>query len=166
MARTSKRVQAAAPVKREKVYSAGIYARLSVEGTDRKNESIENQIGICREYIQAHGDMELFDCYSDLGSTGTNFRRDDFERLMADVRMRKVDCIVVKDLSRFGRDYIEAGDSQFVVKDADGKIRGVLDIDSPLKARFTETDQEGLEKLCGRLSGKICWEASGPDLFP
>ena len=61
-----------------------------------------------------------------------------------------------------------ASASEIVVplQDADGKIRGVLDIDSPLKARFTETDQEGLEKLCGRLSGKICWEASGPDLFP
>jgi DNA invertase Pin-like site-specific DNA recombinase len=53
--------------------------------------------------------MELFGCYSDLGKTGTNFQRDDFERLMADVRMRKVDCIVVKDLSRFGRNHLEMG---------------------------------------------------------
>lgn len=53
---------------------------------------------MCREYVRAHEDMEIFDCYSDLGKTGTNFQRDDFERLMADVRMRKVDCIVVKDV--------------------------------------------------------------------
>lgn len=108
MARISKKKQAA-PVKKEKIYSVGIYARLSVDGTDRKNESIENQLELCREYVRRQEDMELFGCYSDLGKTGTNFQRDDFERLMADVRMRKVDCIVVKDLSRFGRNHLEMG---------------------------------------------------------
>lgn len=96
-------------MKREKIYSVGIYARLSVDGTDRKNESIDNQIEQCRAFVRSHEDMELFGCYSDLGKTGTNFQRDDFERLMADVRMRKVDCIVVKDLSRFGRNHLEMG---------------------------------------------------------
>ena len=110
MARTSKKNrQTAVPVKKEKIYSVGIYARLSVDGTDRKNESIDNQLNMCREYVRAHEDMEIFDCYSDLGKTGTNFQRDDFERLMADVRMRKVDCIVVKDLARFGRNHLEMG---------------------------------------------------------
>ena len=109
MARTSKKRQAAVPVKKNKIYSVGIYARLSVDGTDRKNESIDNQLELCREYVRSHEDMEVFDCYSDLGKTGTNFQRDDFERLMADVRMRKVDCIVVKDLSRFGRNHLEMG---------------------------------------------------------
>lgn len=109
MARTSKKKQTTVPVKRDKIYSVGIYARLSVDGTDRKNESIDNQLEMCREYVREHEDMEIFDCYSDLGKTGTNFQRDDFERLMADVRMRKVDCIVVKDLSRFGRNHLEMG---------------------------------------------------------
>ena len=109
MARTSKKRQAAVTVKKDKIYSVGIYARLSVDGTDRKNESIDNQLELCREFVRLHEDMEVFDCYSDLGKTGTNFQRDDFERLMADVRMRKVDCIVVKDLSRFGRNHLEMG---------------------------------------------------------
>ena len=109
MARTSKKRQATVPVKKDKIYSVGIYARLSVDGTERKNESIDNQLELCREYVRSHEDMEIFDCYSDLGKTGTNFQRDDFERLMADVRMRKVDCIVVKDLSRFGRNHLEMG---------------------------------------------------------
>ena len=109
MARTSKKRQAVVPVKKDKIYSVGIYARLSVDGTDRKNESIDNQLELCREFVRSHEDMEVFDCYSDLGKTGTNFQRDDFERLMADVRMRKVDCIVVKDLSRFGRNHLEMG---------------------------------------------------------
>lgn len=109
MARTSKKRLAAVLVKKDKIYSVGIYARLSVDGTDRKNESIDNQLELCREYVRSHEDMEVFDCYRDLGKTGTNFQRDDFERLMADVRMRKVDCIVVKDLSRFGRNHLEMG---------------------------------------------------------
>ncbi len=109
MARTSKKRQAVVPVKKDKIYSVGIYARLSVDGTDRKNESVDNQLELCREFVRKHEDMEIFDCYSDLGKTGTNFQRDDFDRLMADVRMRKVDCIVVKDLSRFGRNHLEMG---------------------------------------------------------
>ena len=109
MARISKKRQALVPVKKEKIYSVGIYARLSVDGTDRKNESVDNQLEMCREFVRKRDDMEIFDCYSDIGKTGTNFQRDDFERLMADVRMRKVDCIVVKDLSRFGRNHLEMG---------------------------------------------------------
>ena len=109
MRRTSKKKQTSTVVKKDKIYSVGIYARLSVDGTDRKNESIENQLEQCREYVRTQEDLELFGCYSDLGKTGTNFQRDDFERLMADVRMRKVDCIVVKDLSRFGRNHLEMG---------------------------------------------------------
>ncbi|MCD7717128.1 MAG: recombinase family protein [Lachnospiraceae bacterium] len=112
MARTSrKNRQSGSEIKKTplKVYSVGIYARLSVEGTDRKNESVEIQTELCRRYVSEHNDMELFDCYSDLGRTGTNFEREGFERLMQDVRLRKVDCIVVKDFSRFGRNHLEMG---------------------------------------------------------
>ncbi len=93
----------------KKIYSVGIYARLSVEGGTRKNESIETQIEIAREYMKGQDDMVLYGCYSDLGRTGTNFEREGFERLMEDVRFRRVDCIIVKDFSRFGRNYIETG---------------------------------------------------------
>lgn len=91
------------------VYSAGIYARLSVDSDGDKNESIETQIEIAKAYINGRNDMVLFDCYTDIGKTGTNFKREGFERMMQDVRMRKIDCIIVKDLSRFGRNHIETG---------------------------------------------------------
>ncbi|NBJ94310.1 recombinase family protein [Parablautia muri] len=94
----------------EKVYSAGIYARLSVDSNERKNESIETQVEIAKDFIGCQDNMELYDIYIDLGKTGTNFERDGFERMMDDVRLRKIDCIVVKDLSRFGRNHIEMGD--------------------------------------------------------
>lgn len=95
--------------KPSKIYSVGIYARLSVDSGERKNESIETQMEIAKAFVKSQSDMVLFDCYSDIGKTGTNFEREGFERMMRDVRMRKIDCIIVKDLSRFGRNHIETG---------------------------------------------------------
>lgn len=92
-----------------KVYLAGIYARLSVEHQDEKSESIQNQIEIAKAFLKGRQDIILCGCYSDLGRTGTNFQREGFNRLMTDVRLRKIDCIIVKDFSRFGRNYIETG---------------------------------------------------------
>lgn len=109
--RTSKKVKNAENKGKEanKIYSAGIYARLSVEGDERKNESMETQIEIAKAFLKKQKDMILYDCYTDLGKTGTNFAREGFERMMQDVRLRKIDCIIVKDLSRFGRNHIETG---------------------------------------------------------
>ncbi len=113
MARTSKkqRTDPSISVERKpaKIYSVGIYARLSVDANDRKNESIETQMEIAKAFIKKQNDMVIFDCYSDIGKTGTNFQREGFERMMRDIRMRKIDCIIVKDLSRFGRNHIETG---------------------------------------------------------
>ena len=90
----------------------GIYVRLSVEnsGKDDDGDSIENQTSICKEYVEEHPDLKLYDIYEDNGKKGTNFDRPEFNRLMDDVRAGKVKCVLVKDLSRFGRDYIEAGE--------------------------------------------------------
>lgn len=92
-----------------RIYSAGIYARLSVDSHNDKNKSIENQIAVARAYMEKFPEIVLFDCYVDLGKTGTSFSREGFMRLMQDVRLGKVDCILVKDFSRFGRNYIETG---------------------------------------------------------
>ncbi|MCI5584054.1 MAG: recombinase family protein [Lachnospiraceae bacterium] len=83
--------------KTTKIYSVGIYARLSVDGSERKNESIETQLQMAKDFIRQQKDMVLFDCYTDRGKTGTNFAREGFERMMRDVRLRRIDCIIVKD---------------------------------------------------------------------
>lgn len=90
----------------------GIYVRLSIEnsGKDDDGDSMENQTSICKEYVEEHPDLKLYDIYEDNGKKGTNFDRPEFNRLMDDVRSGKVKCVLVKDLSRFGRDYIEAGE--------------------------------------------------------
>lgn len=100
-------MDAAVSRKSEKLYSVGIYARLSVDNKD--TESIEAQTEIVKAFIKKQGNMKIFDCYTDIGKTGTSFQREGFERMMQDVRRRKVNCIIVKDLSRFGRNHIETG---------------------------------------------------------
>lgn len=92
-----------------KCYSAGIYARLSVDNRDRKAESVEAQIELAKEFINCRPDIRLYGCYRDRGKTGTNFMRSGFGHLMEDVRKGLVDCIIVKDFSRLGRNYIETG---------------------------------------------------------
>ena len=98
------------------IYRAAIYARLSVDNEERKSESIETQIALIKEFIQKHNanenkayELMVYDIYSDLGKIGTNFERAGFERMMNDIRERKINCILVKDFSRFGRNYIETG---------------------------------------------------------
>ena len=93
----------------EKKFLAGIYARLSVDGTDKKNESVGNQIAAAKKYIDTIPDIEVTDVYTDLGVTGTSFERSGFQRMMSDIRKQKINCVVVKDFSRFGRNYIETG---------------------------------------------------------
>lgn len=108
---TEAEVQAAESAVQEQVYDVVGYARLSVmETRDRKDsESLQNQKALLRDYIARHPDLRLHAIFEDNGETGTNFDRDGFEAMLDAVRGGKANCIVVKDLSRFGRDYIEAG---------------------------------------------------------
>ncbi len=98
-------------------YRVGLYARLSNDRDTRKNESIDNQIDVMKAYIKERNydkekksEFMVYDVYSDLGKTGTNYDRPEFERLMSDAKSRKINCIMVKDFSRLGRNYIETGD--------------------------------------------------------
>ena len=94
----------------EKIYKTAIYARLSVEDLGNKDGgTIENQILLVQKYIESKQYLKLYEKYIDNGETGTNFERNGFINLMEDIKRGKIDCIVVKDLSRFGRNYIETG---------------------------------------------------------
>ena len=101
-------VSALLPELEEAKMPAAIYGRLSVED-EEKEESMETQIALVQDYINRSSELSYVDTYFDNGFTGTNFKRPAFTRLMNDVRQKKIKCIVVKDLSRFGRNYLEAG---------------------------------------------------------
>lgn len=92
-------------------WETAIYARLSVENSKKNDdgESIERQIEICREYVEEHPYLHLADTYVDNGWTGTNTNRPEFQRMLADIHAGKIRALVIKDFSRFSRDYIEAG---------------------------------------------------------
>ena len=93
-----------------KVYQAAIYARLSREDNLSNSDSIENQIALLERYIDARPYLQLADIFAANGFTGTDFERPEWQRLMEAVQQRKINCIIVKDLSRLGRNYIETGE--------------------------------------------------------
>ena len=113
MARVSKKVSAArqeAENAQHRVWKAAIYARLSdFDDVLRDTESLEVQISYIKEYIDHRDDLMLLDVFADKRCTGINFDRPEFERLLKALQERKVNCIVVKDFSRLGRNFVETG---------------------------------------------------------
>ena len=101
-------------MKAKEFYNAAIYLRLSrddedIDGNKSESNSISSQRDMIRSFIRKQDDMEIYDIYVDDGFSGANFDRPEFKRMMKDIEAGRVDCVIVKDLSRLGRDYIEAG---------------------------------------------------------
>ena len=97
-------------VMKKSKYKVAKYMRLSRDdGDDRESESIENQRDIIDNYIEEHEDLEVVGEYTDDGFTGTNFNRPGFQKMLNDIEEGKINCIITKDLSRFGRDHIDTG---------------------------------------------------------
>lgn len=93
-----------------KQWKAADYARISREDGDKEeSDSIGTQFDIIDDYIAHNDDITFVDRYSDDGWSGTNFDRPDFMRLMEDIKKGKINCVIVKDLSRLGRNYILVG---------------------------------------------------------
>lgn len=111
MPRVSKRTKKAETQPQIKYYRTYIYLRLSEkDGGHGRRDSIYIQKQICVDFAKKHPEMLIMKVYTDNGVTGTTFERKAFEELMTDVRAGKVDCIIVKDFSRFGRDALDAVD--------------------------------------------------------
>ena len=98
-------------------FKVAIYLRLSKEDDDlscssgSKNESnsISNQRKLIYDFMKSHPELELYDEYKDDGKSGSNFDRAEFQRMMKDIEEGNVNCVIVKDQSRFGRNYIDVG---------------------------------------------------------
>ncbi|MGO4943689.1 recombinase family protein [Streptococcus alactolyticus] len=94
----------------QKSFSVAVYLRLSREDGDKvESDSIRNQRALISEFVKKNSDMAIVDEYIDDGYSGTNFNRPAFNRMLEDIKSGRVNCIVVKDLSRLGRNYIETG---------------------------------------------------------
>lgn len=92
------------------LYKVAIYIRLSVEDGDKEeSNSVTNQRMLLNEFLKDNQDIELYDYYIDDGFSGTDFSRPAFERLLNDLYEKKFNTLIVKDLSRLGRNYIEVG---------------------------------------------------------
>lgn len=97
-----------------RIWKTALYVRLSVEDNGKDSDSVENQTTLLEEYVAAHSYLKKVALFVDNGYTGTDFLRPEFNRMMEAVQAEMVDCIIVKDLSRLGRNYIET--SQFIEK--------------------------------------------------
>lgn len=112
MARKSRKESAVVAASAEvKGYKTAIYVRLSREDERKvESETVENQIEFLKDYVSKDDSLVLTDEYVDRHFTGTKFDRPEFNRMIADVKSGRINCVVVKDLSRLGRNYLEAGD--------------------------------------------------------
>lgn len=92
------------------VYTADAYLRLSKEDGDKvESDSIVNQKALIREFLKTHSEIQIYKEKVDDGYTGVSFERPAFQEMLEDIKAGRVNCVIVKDLSRFGRNYIEAG---------------------------------------------------------
>ena len=96
-------------------YQAALYLRVSKEdeavaiGTKNKSDSIANQKSLLLDFVKNRQDIQVVSIREDDGYSGVNFNRPAFQAMIEDIKRGTIDCIIVKDLSRFGRNYIEVG---------------------------------------------------------
>lgn len=137
------------------------YLRLSKEeyNNEKESNSITNQRQIIDSYLEEHKEYKLVDYYVDDGYSGTNFDRPEFQRMLEDIKNKKIDVIIIKDLSRLGRNYIETGNFVEVVFPAMGvsviSVNEKYEIDSsdyygsdyvPLKNLFNDMYAKDISK--------------------
>ena len=145
-------------MKKSELFYTAVYIRLSREDGDKEeSDSVGNQRKLLTEYVSKMENLIIYDVYVDDGYTGTNYNRPGFKRMIADIEERKVNCVVVKDLSRFGRDYIDTGrylervfpelGVRFIsLSDGIDSIRQTYDMLLPIKNIFNEQYARDISK--------------------
>ena len=109
MARKSRK-QRLAPMPAPSLYvHVALYIRLSVEDNKKRGCSVENQKLVLNDFLADKPDFVVYDTYIDNGATGTNFHRPGFQQMLSDIEAGHIDCVIVKDLSRLGRNSIDTG---------------------------------------------------------
>lgn len=126
-------------------YKVAAYLRLSKEefSNEKESNSITNQKLIIDNYLEKNKEYRLVDYYIDDGCSGTNFNRPEFQRMLEDIKNKKIDVIIIKDLSRLGRNYIETGNFIEVIFPAMGV--SVISVDE--NCEFDSSDYYGDDYL-------------------
>ena len=110
MARKSRKNQTATPVCDTSLYiRTALYIRLSVGDNKKRGHSIENQKLVLENFLAGRPEFVVYNTYVDNGATGTNFHRPGFQQMLSDIEAGLIDCVIVKDLSRLGRNSIDTG---------------------------------------------------------
>ena len=109
MARKSRKNVTPPVQETEAICRAAIYVRLSVEDKQSRTASIETQQLIIAQFLDRHPEITAYHTYIDNGATGTNFHRLGFQQMLSDIEAGLVNCVIVKDLSRLGRNTIDTG---------------------------------------------------------
>lgn len=155
-----------------KPYQAAIYARLSFESeANKERDTVETQIAYIRNFIDGQGDMVAVGVYADVSVTGTTFDRPEFDRMMQDIRAGKINTVITRDLSRLGRNYVEAGnyiervfpflDVRYIaITDGFDSARQGADLSVPLKNIVNEYYSKDISKKVK--TGKVTiWKQGG-----
>ena len=110
MARKSRKNVITEPSMKSSVFiRTAVYLRLSVEDNNNRGNSLENQQLIIQDYLADKPEFKIVGTYTDNGLSGLNYNRPDFQRMLQDIEDGRVNCVVVKDLSRFGREHVMMG---------------------------------------------------------
>ena len=110
MARKSRKILVSTPAPTvEESCRAAIYIRLSVEDKHTRSVSVETQQLIIAQFLERNPEIGVYHTYIDNGATGTNFHRPCFQQMLSDIEAGCVNCVIVKDLSRLGRNTIDTG---------------------------------------------------------
>lgn len=111
-----------------KFWSAAAYLRMSKSIEEDPANALDVQLGIIQEYIETDGDIELCCVKSDNGYSGLNFNRPAYQEMMEEVKAGRINCIIVKDLSRFSRHHLDSCD-MILNKFREAKIRFIAVLD-------------------------------------
>ena len=145
-------------MKKQLLFNVAEYIRLSREDGDKaESDSIGNQRKLITDYLNGKEEFVLYDTYVDDGFTGTNFKRPAFTKMIEDIEAGNVNCVIVKDLSRFGRDYIDTGkyleryfpdrDVRFIsITDNIDSMKQAYDMLLPIKNIFNEQYARDISK--------------------
>jgi DNA invertase Pin-like site-specific DNA recombinase len=140
------------------IFHTAAYIRVSREDGDKEeSNSIRNQRTFLMNYILAKEDLHLYHIYVDDGYSGTNFHRPGFQQMIAEIEHGRVNCVIVKDLSRFGRDYLDTGNYleryfpawgvRFIaINDHIDSIHQAYDLLIPIKNIFNEQYSRDISK--------------------